>query len=226
MIFIELNASGYEYNSIFFNAEFENILSKVIACYNLMRIDNVKLNNDENKIRDVLYLDYLNNNTIRGKIGLKDYYFDREIQEDRTNGRTDIRVISLNSFEDTSAYYIIECKRIDSINNSGVTGLNAKYIQNGIYRFVSGTYSTNYKASGMIGFVIDAMDINKNVISINTLLIGPFAQANATLILNNRTIVEGFEYSYYSTHSKNNEKIIIYHLMFDFAKNIQWWKLS
>ena len=65
MIFSELNASRYEYNISFFNAEFENILSKVIECYNLMLIDNVKLNNDENEIRDVLYLNYLNNNSIR-----------------------------------------------------------------------------------------------------------------------------------------------------------------
>lgn len=221
MIFTELNASGYEYKSIFFNAEFEHILSKIIACYNLMKTDNVDLKNDENKIRDVIYLDYLNNNAVRGKIGLKDYYFDREIQEDRANGRTDIRVISLNSFEDTSAYYTIECKRIDSINNSGVNGLNAKYIQNGIYRFVSNTYSTHYKTSGMIGFVIDGLDIHKNINAINSLLIGPFAQTNTIKILNNRTIVEGFEYSYYSKHNKNNEEIIIYHLMFDFAKNIQ-----
>jgi hypothetical protein len=30
MIFTELNASGYEYNGSFYNAEFEDVLSKII----------------------------------------------------------------------------------------------------------------------------------------------------------------------------------------------------
>ena len=32
-MFGELNASGYTYNSTFYNAEFELVLSKVITCY-------------------------------------------------------------------------------------------------------------------------------------------------------------------------------------------------
>jgi hypothetical protein len=186
-----------------------------------MLIDNVKLNNDENEIRDVLYLNYLNNNSIRNKIGLTDYFFDREIQEDTTNGRTDIRVISIDSFKDTSAYYIIECKRIDSINNTGISGLNAKYIKNGICRFVTEAYSAYYKTNGMIGFVVESIDISNNVKSINALLEGGFADANTTIVLGNLPIFEGFDYSYYSTHRRNDEQILIYHLMLDFAKNIQ-----
>jgi hypothetical protein len=60
MIFSELDASGFKHNGVFYNAEFESILSKVIICYNRMKNDNVVLNNNENEIRDVLYLDYLN----------------------------------------------------------------------------------------------------------------------------------------------------------------------
>lgn len=221
MMFTELNASGYEYNDIFYNAEFEEILSKVIACYNLMVFDKIMLSNDENKIRDILYLNYLNDNSIRVKIGLKDYYFDRETFEDRTKGRTDIRVLSFYSFQDTSAYYIIECKRLDSTNTTGTTGLNAKYIEKGICRFASKQYSTFYKTNGMIGFVVESIDIHKNVTSINILLNASFAQANTIRILSNRTIIKGFEYSYHSTHSIDAEEIIIYHLMFDFSKNIK-----
>ena len=181
----------------------------------------IRLSKDENKIRDVLYLNYLNNNTIRGKIGLKDYYFDREIHEDRTKGRTDIRVLSLNSFEDTNAYYVIECKRINGINQNGKTGLNGKYISEGICRFVYKKYSSYYKTNGMIGFIVESIDIHKNVTFINTLLNTSFTQANTTQELNNRSIVASFDFSYYSTHSINAEEIFIYHLMFDFAKNIK-----
>lgn len=217
----KLNASQYPYIADDYKSEFENILSKVIACYYCMISQNVSLNNDENKIRDVLYLNYLNNNSIRRKIGLKDYYFDREIHEDRTKGRTDIRVLSLNSFEDTSAYYVIECKRVNGINQNGKTGLNGEYILEGICRFVSEKYSSYYKTNGMIGFVVEPIDIHKNITSINTLLNTLFTQANTTQILSKCTIVKDFDFSYYSAHSIDAEEIIIYHLIFDFAKNIQ-----
>src|SRR5437588_387897 len=131
MMFAELDASQYEYDGIFFNAEFEEILSKVIACYHLMLTDNVSLTNDENLIRDVLLINYLNNNQVRRQIGLTDYLFDREVPEDTTIGRTDIKIQTTNTFKDTAAYYIIECKRLDATNQSGTTGLNAKYIKDG-----------------------------------------------------------------------------------------------
>ena len=58
-MYSDINASNYKYNNAFYNSEFENILSKIIACYNLMISDKVKLVNDENKIRDVLYFNDL-----------------------------------------------------------------------------------------------------------------------------------------------------------------------
>jgi hypothetical protein len=221
MMFTDINASNYIHNSEFYNSEFESILSKVIASYNCMIYDNVNLNNDENKIRDVLYLNYLNNNTIREKIGLKDYYFDRETQEDRTNGRTDIRVLTCNSFIDTEAYYIIECKRLDKSNTNGTTGLNAEYISKGICRFVSGKYSSYNKTNGMIGFVVESINIDNNISSINSLLNTSFTQSNTTKALTNYEIDKDFKFSYCSTHNKNDDEIIIYHLMFDFSNNIK-----
>jgi hypothetical protein len=104
MTFTELNASQFEFSNAFYSAEFEDILSKVIACYYLMLSDNVNLSNDENKIRDVLYLDYLNDNSVRQKLDFKKYFFDREVKEDTTKGRTDLRVLSNYSFENTAAY--------------------------------------------------------------------------------------------------------------------------
>lgn len=221
MIFTELNASGYEYNGVFYNAEFEDILSKIIICYNLMIADNVSLTNDENTIRDVLLINYLKDNSIRKKIKLTDYLFDREVPEDRSIGRTDLKIQTLNTFQDTSAYYIIECKRLNNINLTGTTGLNAKYIKDGMYRFASTTYSTHYKTNGMIGFVIDPMDINTNVVSINNLLANNFLEANTTQNLQYREILTDFDFSYCSCHNVSEDSVVLYHLMFNFSQNIK-----
>lgn len=174
MMFTELDASRYEYNGVFFNAEFEELLSKVIACYNLMLTDNVSLTNDENSIRDVLLINYLKNNKVRKQSDLINYLFDREVPEDTTIGRTDIKIQTTNTFQDTAAYYTIECKRLDATNPNGKTGFNAKYIENGIQRFVSKTYGSHFKTNGMIGFVTEKLDINQNTQSINSLLTGEF----------------------------------------------------
>lgn len=221
MMFTELNASGYDYNGIFYNAEFEEILSKIITCYNLMLTDNVSLTNDENAIRDVLLINYLKDNPTRKKIKLTDYLFDREVPEDRSLGRTDIKIQTLNTFQDTSAYYIIECKRLDTTNPNGTTGLNAKYIENGICRFASVSYSSHYKTNGMIGFVVEELDINENVSSINNLISTNFSKANTTQDLQYRAIVKDFEFSYCSCHKVTENSLVLYHLMFDFSKQIQ-----
>jgi len=221
MMFKELKASQFESSSVFYNTEFEDILSKVITCYSFMLEDNVTLSNDENTIRDVLLLNYLKNNFIRGKLNLTNYLFDREVPEDRSLGRTDIKIQTQNTFQDTSAYYIIECKRLDATNTTGTTGLNGKYIENGICRFASSHYSTHNKTNGMIGFVVESLDIYKNVSEINKLLATNFLSANTTQDLQYRNIMDGFNYSYCSTHNISGNQVLLYHIMFDFSKNIR-----
>lgn len=221
MMFTELDASQYEYNGVFFNAEFEELLKGVVACYNLMLADNVALTNDENLIRDILLINYLKNNKVRKQIGLTDYLFDREVPEDLTIGRTDIKIQTSNTFLDAAAYYVLECKRIDAINPNGGTGLNAKYIENGIQRFTQKTYGSYYNTNGMIGFVVQEIDIHKNTESINSLLTGEFNHITTTQSLTNKIIVSGFNYSYFSTHNSRTDTLTIYHLMFDFSKNIK-----
>ena len=82
MMFTNLNASNYQYSDYFYNAEFEDLLSKIIRCYHLMIDDSVSLTNNENDIRDILLLNYLKNDSVRKKIGLVNYLFDREVPED------------------------------------------------------------------------------------------------------------------------------------------------
>ena len=220
MSFAELNASSFGHIKDFYISEFEDILSKVIVCYNLMVNEKVLLKNDENAIRDILLINYLKDNTVRQAVKLTDYLFDREVPEDRTIGRTDIKIQTLNTFLDTSAYYIIECKRLDSVNTAGTTGLNAKYIENGIFRFVSNTYSTYNRVNGMIGFVVEPLDINKNIDAINGLLKTNFTQVGVVQDLQYFEITPGWDFSYCSTHTVGGTSIIIYHLMLDYSLNI------
>ena len=221
MMFDNLNATQFESSTIFYNTEFEEILSKVITCYNLMLADKVSLTNNENAIRDMLLINYLKNNAIRRQCNFTNYLFDREVPEDRSLGRTDIKIQTQNTFEDTNAYYIIECKRLDATNTTGTTGLNAKYIENGICRFVSSYYSSHHKTNGMIGFVVEPIDIRKNVIEINNLLAANIINANTIQDLQYKSILADFNYSYCSCHNITGNQVLLYHLMFDFSMNIQ-----
>lgn len=182
----------------------------------------ISLVNDENKIRDKILIDYLKNNDIRNSIGLTDWHFEREVQEDLTLGRTDIKIISPNTFQIQEAYYILECKRIDNKNIKGSSGLNGEYIKAGIKRFTSNFYSSYYRVNCMIGFVVEKQDIDSNIVEINNLLLNHFSKSIVThKELIKKSIHSDFKYSYKSKHSdSNHEKLNIYHLMFNFSNNI------
>lgn len=188
----KLDPSVFRESAGFRDAEFQSILTKVVDCYSLMLSNNVRVANHENKIRDELLKNYLNNNKIRNQLQLTAYLFDREVPEDTTNGRTDIKVQTMNTFTNTSDYYIIECKRLDNQHLKGKSGLNAKYIGNGIMRFVGGQYSTNKYLNGMIGFVVEQMDINANISNINYLLKKRFFEANTETVLTSLDFIKDF----------------------------------
>jgi hypothetical protein len=215
-MFGELNASQFKHRSNFYGSEFESLLSKIIVCYEKMSAHITSLPNKENEIRDVLLIDYLNDNKIRNEIGLKNYLFDPEVPEGN-EGRTDIKIQTKNTFEDTAAYYIIECKRLDTKSKNWEKSLNSEYVNEGIARFVSKKYSTYYKVNGMIGFIVEAMDINENIIAINSLLNG---NLNTSQVLHYHEIAPNFDFSYRSTHNLDKGEIAIYHLMFDFSQQI------
>jgi hypothetical protein len=162
---------------------------------------------------------YLKKEKYKRQLELTDYLFDPELPENK--GRIDIRIMPINPFISDEAYYIIECKRLDATNQNGTTGLNGEYISEGICRFVSSKYSSYHKTNGMIGFIIQSMDIQGNVDCINGLLANQNFKANTNLNLHPRKIKDDFEYSYCSTHSMGTKEIILYHLMLDFSDNIQ-----
>ena len=218
----QLDPSAFPGAADFYIAEFENILVGITSCYKMMIDDNISVpSNDENGIRDILLLNYLKNRAIKRKIKLTNYRFDREIMEDTTKGRVDIRIISKNDFEIDEAYYTIECKRLDNNKTSGTSGLNGEYIKEGIMRFITEYYSSYYGVNGMIGFVVEQMDIPANVININGLLRNTFSAANTETVLAFHNFIKDFKYQYYSIHKDiKDRKIKLYHLMFDFSANI------
>lgn len=218
----ELSAAGFSFNRQIYFGEFEILLSKITYCYHLLVQDKVQLLNDENKIRDILLLKYLKNNEIRNKLKLTDFIFDREVPEDNTIGRTDIKIQTKDTFERTEAYYIIECKRLNSKATQGISGLNAEYIKNGICRFTSSYYTSHYGVNALIGFVVEPMDIHQNTSDINFLLHTHFHEANTTSGLIQIQFIPDFEYHYYSKHLCNDKReITLYHLMFDFTQQMQ-----
>jgi len=215
-----MDASSFSRAQHNYYCEFEKILSKIVICHNLMIDNGIPLPNNENLIRDKLVNNYINNPKIKRKIEFP-YFVFPEAQEIPT-GRTDIRIQHPNSYYDQNTeYYIIECKRIDNTNIRGTTGLNALYISEGIYRFVSNYYSSHYFTNGMIGFVVEPMDIHDNIKTINHLLKNNFHQANTNREISQQNFIPDFKYHYNSEHkTKNGSRLRLYHLMFDFSSLI------
>jgi hypothetical protein len=219
----DLNAVGYSYNAINYTKELQSILHGVYACYTLMLKDNIELPNDENEIRNKLLLKYLRNDAIREKTGLSgNFIFDREVPEDNTKGRTDIKIQTIQTFTKSEAYYIIECKRLDDKKPKGSSGLNAEYINEGIYRFVSKHYSTYHRVNAMFGFVVEQMNIRENIENLNSLLRNPkLNKCNTIQEIRQATFIPDFDFHYSSIHNdSDNNEFILYHLMFDFSNNI------
>lgn len=202
-----LDASVFSKNSLYLDREFEFILSGVFKCYQKMLIDYTEIENNENKIRNRLYKDYLKSSTVRKAIGLESYIFHPEVPEIDENydesARTDIIVYNaINYVKDESAYYIVECKRID-----GTKGLNDKYVTNGINRFIDDRYPTNKSVNAMLGFIVKPIDIEANCLKIPGLTFYSF--------------IPQFVFTYTSTHTSiNSKEFTLYHLMLDFTQLI------
>jgi len=225
-MFNKIDASGFEYSTQIYEREFLKILAGIISCYKMMIQSNVSLPNNENRIRDIIYNNYLKNNKMRNQLKLIPYIIDCEVAEYDNKGKlmgyVDYKISTQNTFIDTNAYYIIECKRLDNTNTTGTTGLNAEYIKNGILRFVNKKYSSYYKVNGMIGFIVARMDINSNVKNINELLKNNFKKANTKKELTPDSFINNFNSAYFSGHNDKNKKDLkLYHLMFDFSKNME-----
>jgi len=195
-----LNASVLETSNETYELEFINLMSNLYKCYKLIVSDGITIpKNDENKIRDILLLNYLNKKEIRNNTCLiEGFRFDKEV--DVGDGRVDIKIITAKDFEEFEEFYVIECKRLD-----GYAKLNNAYVDDGIKRFttsyksssLSFYYPSSYGVNGMIGFVVNKINIDSNM----------------NKIKESFTVIEK-NIMYESNHSN----VKIFHLMMDFSK--------
>ncbi|MBS1778057.1 MAG: hypothetical protein JST70_01955 [Bacteroidetes bacterium] len=211
-----MNADHFIDAESIYESEFKQIISFLIDCYEHMLTahKNNKIENNENKIRNRLFKDYLTSNKIRNSAKLFPCRFECESAEIDDNydevGYTDIKILTQASLNISDAYFIIECKRID-----GKTTLNRKYISDGIMRFIDvKKYPAYYYLNGMLGFIVDEIDVNKNIGKINALLRGQFTDASTIDYLKPLK-----DHVYISTHlTKNKKKLKLYHIMFDLSE--------
>lgn len=155
------------------------IIEALIECSNLMKEDCIanktRIANHEEKIRNHLLENYLENDDVRLRTGLSGIAvrFMPEAPEsyssdtDTYSGRADIKVVSTNwLFGNNRDYYTVECKRID-----GSGTLNELYISEGICRFVifPPKYSSFHNRNIMFGFVVKSVDIKSNALDISKL---------------------------------------------------------
>jgi len=215
-----LNAGIFKSAPFAAQKEFEHILTQITACYKCMLIDYTTIENNENKIRNRLWKDYLNHNQIIEHLNIQHWFFDIEHPEVDNNynetGRSDIKIYhQIERMRNRQAYFIIECKRLDGTNR-GKGSLNYEYVENGIKRFIKrDDYPSFYRINGMIGFVVKHKKIDEIISAINRLL-----DDVEKIIKEN--IINDFDFTYKSKHSDNRKnEIILYHLMFDYSQLIE-----
>jgi hypothetical protein len=153
-------------NLLFQEDDFRQISSYLVTCCENMKREYLekdkRLQNDENKIRNILLKEFLAVDSIQALYQMNDYRFEPETQENYHGkgtyvGRADIKVILKSDFAKNDAYYLVECKRIDGTKN-----LNQKYVMQGIHRFITKKYSSFYGMNFMLGFVVRKIDISVN----------------------------------------------------------------
>ncbi len=199
---------GVDKQLFYIQSDFKYVMSKIYCCYLGMIEKYPTLENNENKIRNRLYKDFLEPARIKENLGIHNWIFHPETpeinDEYHEHGRTDLKLYLATEYvKNENAYYIIECKRLD-----GGKFLNESYVKNGIERFISEKYPTHKKVNGMLGFVVKAIDINKN---------------SKYLGLICSHLIPGFQFAYTSEHKTKESKkdFTLYHLMLDFSSKIE-----
>lgn len=181
-------------------ANFEKITNYILDICELVVEDygkkQLKLPNDENKIRSIMLEEYLKKQKV--SYDMSNYRFDLEVPENYAGnghhiGRVDIRILLKSDFEKEDAYYIIECKRID-----GTSDLNKKYVKEGVARFATQKYSSYYGRNIMLGFVVKKIDMSVNaqlIESIQNADLDKHMHGNFELV-GNRSVTESYKCIY------------------------------
>ena len=203
-----LDASNFLTKRINYITRLKNLLKEIFENYKQLLKDKIKLSKDENKIRDILVDNYFSKN-------INNYKFKKE--ENNNLGRVDIFIEE--TLSNDKPEFIIECKLLDNKNITGTEGKNAKYITNGIQRFLTEYYFSynDFYVNTMIGFIIEKINIDRNINEINNL--------SEKLFNNSYEIIEPIKLIdkniYQSKYiTINSKEFIIYHQMMDFSENV------
>lgn len=102
---------------------------------------------------------------------------EHELEDMATNdqtilGRIDITLKFRHQFGNEDAYVAIECKRV----SAGNSGLNTRYVTQGVSRFATGQYATGHEWGFMLGYVLK-MPVNQIVDSIDRRIQRDYGQA-------------------------------------------------
>ena len=199
-------------NTLAFNL-LKDIMEKVLICCERMHYEcllkSKKIDNNENKIRNHLHINYLNNDKIRKEIGLDKYLFQTEVEtnyvDDKPLSRMDFKVCCSDIFQNSSSFFIIECKRLDGNNY-----LNREYVVEGVNRFlgVSPAYSSLSKISSMLGFIVSNIDIDDNLKNICNI------QKDCC---ENPNDMKKISDNIYFCRYGNNNIITLFHVFYDFS---------
>ncbi len=218
------------YNELVLDEQFVAILRGIARAHRAMLVDCSAIENNERRIRNYLYEHYLSNGLFKEKHGLFPFHFEpepAEIKDGEEVGYLDIKVITFDTFKEPKNYYTVECKKLDGkyklikpktetkyLSNS----LATEYIENGVFRFVSQQYPTPLGVNGMIGFVVEAVDIEEGITDIASLMQERFTNCKTSRVLEKVLSDDDFEFTFLSTHQDVEENVFdLYHLMLDFS---------
>lgn len=228
-----IDASENKYSVELYEFEFSKVSTLIVYSYSEIikneKIEYTKLEDNkywvvletgkekpEEYIRNV-FLDkkYMRNKKLKREFDVNDLEFlpeTGEMKERQIIGYHDIRVTGLGrkilKEADEDIYFSIECKRLNSANQSP-----DKYVNEGIIRYTTGKYSEKMPIAGMIAFIEDnhldyLNEINKVLQKHKTIESEQFLMQSKT----------GYNI-YNSKHlkSKNKHQILINHFLFNFA---------
>ncbi len=202
-------AQQFSFKKQKYHYDFVVLLTKIYQSSQKLQNSPVVLPKNENIIRNILVDEYLSRE-------ITEYEFKKE--ENNNLGRVDIYIV--NKLDNSKPNFIIECKLLDNKNINGIEGLNTKYIENGIKRFLIEHYylDNNFYTNAMVGFIVSNLDIAKNISSINKLsnkLFKNIVEIKQEITLEKNDIYK----SIYKTYAGGEKEFTLYHLMLNFAKN-------
>lgn len=220
----------------------KEVLWYFAECYTLLQNDNIKYSknwcntNTKYHFEDYLKMEFVDNYLIKNKCIIQNklsileqinFSYEtikryKDLEGIEGSDKIDIYINKLGLQDiwkdyDEHIYLAVECKRINQLSDCN------KYIDD-IQKLCNRNYKqTRLPFEGMLAFLENSevthinvsLDINSRLETNNMITTKQY--------LSNELLNNSFDGSYFSSHLKNynqNEKLSIYHLLFDYSKNI------